>query len=193
MHGHHLMIRAAATTAKVVDAIEPGQLTAPTPCAEYDVRSLINHLLFWGPSLEAAAHKEALMPPAAAESDIDLTTGDCTADLADQLHRIADAWSDPAAWEGVTPLGGQDSPAPLIGGMILVEQVIHGWDLSRATGQHPTYDEDVLDYVHNETLTHAAFGREMGLYGPEIPVPSNAAQLDRALGLTGRNPQWTPA
>ncbi|WP_433008176.1 TIGR03086 family metal-binding protein [Kribbella sp. CA-294648] len=193
MHGHHLMTRAAATTAKVVSAIEPGQLAAPTPCAEYDVRSLINHLLFWGPSLEAAARKEALMPPAAAENDIDLTTGDCTVDLATQLRQTADAWSDPAAWEGLTPLGGQNSPAPLIGGMILVEFVVHGWDLARATGQDVSYDDEVLDFVHTETVGHAPFGREMGLYGPEVPVPSTAALLDRTLGLTGRNPHWTRA
>jgi hypothetical protein len=61
------------------------------------------------------------MPPAAAEGDVDLTSGDWTSDLASQLRRTADAWSDPAAWDGVTPLGGQDSPAPLIGGMVLVE------------------------------------------------------------------------
>lgn len=184
------MTRAAATTAKLVSAIEPGQLTAPTPCAEYDVRTLINHLLFWGPSLEAAARKEARMPPAAAESDVDLTTGDCTTALADQLRRTADAWSDPAAWEGVTPLGGQDSPAPLIGGMVLVEFVIHGWDLARATGQPASYDEDVLTYTHTETLTHAPFGREIGLYGPEIPISPDAPLLAQTLALTGRNPDW---
>lgn len=191
MHGQHLMTRAATSTAKVVGAIEPSQLTAPTPCAEYDVRSLINHLLFWGPSLEAAARKEARMPPAAAESDIDLTTGDRTPDLANQLLRTADAWSDPTAWDGVTSLGGQDSPAPLIGGMVLVEFVVHGWDLARATGRQATYDDDVLDYVHNEALGHAAFGREMGLYGPEIPVSPDAPVLNRTLGLTGRDPNWT--
>ncbi|WP_026162515.1 TIGR03086 family metal-binding protein [Kribbella catacumbae] len=191
MDGQQLMTRAAATTAKVVGAIEPSQLTAPTPCAEYDVRSLVNHLLFWGPSLEAAARKEARMPPAAAESEIDLTSGDWTSDLAGQLRRTADAWSDPAAWDGVTPLGGQDSPAPLIGGMVLVEFVVHGWDLARATGQQTGYDDDVLAYVHNETLGHAPFGREMGLYGPEVPVSPDAPLLDRTLGLTGRDPNWT--
>jgi uncharacterized protein (TIGR03086 family) len=184
------MTRAAATTAKVVSAIEPSQLTAPTPCTEYDVRTLINHLLFWGPSLEAAARKEPRMPPAAAETDIDLTTGDWSSNLTNQLQRTADAWTDPAAWDGMTPLGGQDSPAPLIGGMVLVEFVVHGWDLARATAQHPAYDNDILAYIHNETLTHAAFGREMGLYGPEIPVPQDAPLLNRTLGLTGRDPRW---
>jgi hypothetical protein len=93
------MNRAAATTAKVVGAIEPSQLIAPTPCAEYNVRRLINHLLFWGPSLESPARKEARMSPTATERDIDLTNGDWTSDLASQLLRTADGWSNPAAWD----------------------------------------------------------------------------------------------
>ena len=92
----------------------------------------------------------------------------------------------------MTPLGGQDSPAPLIGGMVLVEFVVHGWDLARATGQQPAYDNDILSYVHTETTTHAPFGRELGLYGPEVPTPPHAPLLDRILGLTGRDPNWNP-
>jgi uncharacterized protein (TIGR03086 family) len=78
----------------------------------------------------------------------------------------------------------------LIAGLVLVEFVVHGWDLVSATGQQATYDDDVLQYVHNEVLSHAAFGREMGLYGPEVPVPPDAPLLDRTLGLTGRDPSW---
>lgn len=185
------MTRAGKTTAAIVEAIDPSQLTAPTPCAEYDVRSLINHLLFWGPPLEAAARKEALMPPAAAESEVDLTRENWSADLTGQLLRTADAWSDPAAWDGTTPLGGNESSAPVIGGMVLVEFVVHGWDLASATGQQATYDTDVLDYVHTAAAGHAAYGRELGLYGPEVPVPPDAPLLARTLGVTGRDPKWT--
>jgi hypothetical protein len=60
MDGHLLIGTAAAVTVKVVDGV--GSLDAPTPCAGWDVRALVNHLLHWGPALSAAARKEVLAP-----------------------------------------------------------------------------------------------------------------------------------
>lgn len=173
----------------LVEHIRPDQLASPTPCSGYDVRQLVNHLLFWGPSLEGAARKEAVMPPAEAEDAIDLTKADWSGDLTAQLRRTASAWSLPEAWQGATRMGGPDEiPASLIGGMVATELVVHGWDLARATGQQPEWDEDLLEYVHAEVTGHAEWGRQLGSYGPEIPVAADAPLLDRILGLTGRNP-----
>ncbi|MGW5644010.1 TIGR03086 family metal-binding protein [Saccharopolyspora sp. NPDC003752] len=187
------LTRAAASLREIVRNIKPDQLDAPTPCAEYDVRKLVNHLLFWGPSLEAAARKETVPPPAEAEQDLDLTGGDWAADLVALLDRTAGSWSEPAAWEGTTHMGGStELPASLVGGMIVVELVVHGWDLAKATGQRVAPDDDVLDYVHGEVAKTADQGREMGVYDTEVTVPASASTLDRILGMTGRNPAWTP-
>ncbi|MEU6270509.1 TIGR03086 family metal-binding protein [Saccharopolyspora shandongensis] len=187
------LTRAATSLREVVRNIKPDQLDAPTPCAEYDVRKLVNHLLFWGPSLEAAARKETVPPPAGAEQDLDLTGGDWAADLTALLDRTAGSWSEPSAWEGTTHMGGPtEMPASLVGGMIVVELVVHGWDLAKATGQHVAPDDDVLDYVHGEVAKTADQGREMGVYDAEVTIPDTASTLDRILGRTGRNPAWTP-
>ncbi|MGW3473185.1 TIGR03086 family metal-binding protein [Saccharopolyspora sp. NPDC000995] len=186
------LTRAAASLREVVSNIKPDQLDDPTPCSEYDVRKLVNHLLFWGPSLEAAARKETVPPPAEAEHDLDLTSGDWAADLVTQLGRMAGAWTEPGAWEGTTHMGGPtELPASLVGGMVVVELLVHGWDLSRATGQDPELDDDLLDYVHQEVTKTAEQGRSMGIYDTEVTVPTSASTLDRILALTGRNPAWT--
>jgi uncharacterized protein (TIGR03086 family) len=186
-----IMARAAAPFLKTVRGVEPGALGAPTPCGEYDVRALINHLLFWGPSLEAAARKESVPPPAAAESDLDLTGGDWAAALEAQVERMVAAWSEPAAWEGTTFMGGaMELPGAMVGGMVLGELVVHGWDLGRATGQQPEWDEDVLAALESAVAKSAGQARQMGVYGPEVPVPPSAAPLHRILGLTGRDPAW---
>ncbi|MFE7722713.1 TIGR03086 family metal-binding protein [Nocardia rhizosphaerihabitans] len=183
--------RAAEPLSKLLRTIEPDRLTAPTPCAEFDVRALLNHLLFWGPSLIGAARKEAVAPPAAAESDVDLTEGDWPAALDTQLDDLATAWRNPDAWQGVTHMGGpMELPAPLVGGMVVGELIVHTWDLARALGTTVDWDDALLRYAHDETAATADQGRQMGIYGPEIPVAPDAPLLDRILGLTGRDPAW---
>ncbi len=177
----------------IIRTIRPDELGAPTPCAEYDVRRLVNHLLFWGPSLEAAARKQSVPPPAGSEADVDLTEGDWRNALEAHLDRTVAAWTEPGAWEGLTDLGGPpEVPASLIGGMVVGELVVHGWDLAQATGQRPSWDDDLLLYVHDEVAKSVEQCREMGIYGPAVAVPAESSTLDRLLGLTGRDPTWTP-
>ncbi|MEU7899823.1 TIGR03086 family metal-binding protein [Nonomuraea sp. NPDC049152] len=193
MSGDELMARAAAPLMEIIRDIKPDQLDARTPCAEYDVRKLVNHLLFWGPSLEAAGRGEMVPPPAQAESDVDLTGGDWAVALEGNVERVVAAWSRPAAWEGTTHMGGPtELPASLVGGMIIGELVVHGWDLAQATGRRPAWDDDLMAYVYEEVAKSAEQGRAMGIYGPEVPVGASAPALDRLLGLTGRDPSWTP-
>ncbi|MCE7005194.1 TIGR03086 family metal-binding protein [Kibdelosporangium philippinense] len=172
----------------VVNGTTPDQLGEPTPCADFDVSKLLNHLLYWGPSLEGAARKETVPPPVTPEYEVDLPA-DWQPKLVAHLQKITESWSDPAAWEGTTHMGGPtELPAAMVGGMITGEIVIHGKDLARATGQQLEFDEALLVYVHKEVESGVEWGRDMGVYRPEVPVPADAPLMDRILGLTGRNP-----
>ncbi len=176
------MARAAAPLPEVIRHVRPEQLGAPTPCADWAVRDLVNHLLYWAPSLVGAARKETVPPQAVDEPP---------AALEEHVARLVAAWSRPDAWEGTTHMGGPTPlPATTVGAMVAGELVVHGWDLARATGQHPEWDKEILDYLLEETTRFAAQGREMGVYGAEVPVPRTASTLDRVLALTGRDPGW---
>ncbi|GAA2637355.1 TIGR03086 family metal-binding protein [Dactylosporangium fulvum] len=185
MEKHLLLVRAAPVTRQIVTALDDADLAAPTPCAGWDVRALVEHLLHWGPSLEGAAHK-ASVPPGAADAGDDWRKA-----LLGQYDRLADAWGAPAAWEGTTYMGPTELPADLVGGMVLGEFVLHGWDLARAAGQAPAWDDEVLTALHAEVARSADQARSMGVYGAEVPVPETAPLLARVLGLSGRNPSWT--
>ncbi|WP_410876861.1 TIGR03086 family metal-binding protein [Nocardia sp. A7] len=185
MSENERVARAAEPLSKIIRTIAPDRLADPTPCSDFDVRGLLNHLLHWGPSLIGAAHKQEIAPGA----EVDLTEGDWAAALDTQLTDLATAWRDPDAWQGVTRMGGPtDLPASLVGGMIVGELIVHGWDLARALGTTVSWDDDLLRYVHSEVAATADQGRAMGIYGPEIPVAPDAPLLDRILGLTGRDP-----
>ncbi|WP_238014231.1 TIGR03086 family metal-binding protein [Dactylosporangium sp. AC04546] len=178
MDMHLLPSSAVVVIRKLAADLTEDDLAAPTPCAGWDVRALTEHLLHWGPSLAGAARKETVPPGAVAG----LT-------LAGQLDRLAEAWSAPAAWEGETHMAGPDPlPADVVGGMVLGEFVVHGWDLARALGRSAEWDDDLLQVVYRESARMADQGRAMGVYGPEVRVPDSAPLLDRLLALTGRDP-----
>jgi uncharacterized protein (TIGR03086 family) len=181
MREHELIALAAPPTLAVARAIRPEQLTAPTPCAEYDVQGLIDHMVHWGPSLaRASRHSDGVPRPG----------GD---PLERQIELVVAGWSVPDAWQGMTTMGGpHEMPARMIGAMAIGEVVVHGWDLARATGQQVSWDATLLDFLYDEVAKTAELGREMQAYGAEVPVPRTAPVLDRMLGLTGRDPHWTP-
>jgi uncharacterized protein (TIGR03086 family) len=180
---HELTALAAQPTLDVVRSIR--SLDAPTPCEGWSVQQLVDHQLEWGPALVAAARKEVVPPAPVSNGTLD--------DLAAHLAALTEAWSEPAAWAGVTRMGGPtELPAAMIGGMVLGEIVVHGWDLAMASGQHPTWPAELLEPVHDELVKTAELGREMGAYGPAVEVPDSAPVLHRILGLTGRDPNWQP-
>ncbi|HTJ35759.1 MAG TPA: TIGR03086 family metal-binding protein [Dactylosporangium sp.] len=181
MEKHLLLREAALGMLVVVDRVGAGDLGAPTPCAEWDVAALRGHLLEWGPALEGAARKESVPPGAAYGS------------LREQVTRLAEAWGEPAAWSGTTRMATVELPAEVVGGMVLGEFVLHGWDLARALGVPVSWDDEVLRLLYAEVARSADQGRSVGVYAAEVPVPSGASLLARTLGLSGRDPSWTPS
>ncbi|MFC4949570.1 TIGR03086 family metal-binding protein [Pseudonocardia sp. GCM10023141] len=171
---------AAAPILALTTDLDPALLDRATPCTDFDVRTLLGHIAQWAPVFVAAASKDTATPGAA---DAALAP--------DLLARAATAWSDPAAWDGTASFGADPLPASMIGGMIVGEFVVHGWDLGRALGVELSWPADVLTYLHAEVAGTAELARQMSVYGPEVPVPATAPALDRLLGASGRDPRWS--
>ncbi|QFU85763.1 TIGR03086 family metal-binding protein [Amycolatopsis sp. YIM 10] len=175
----------------IVRAIEPGELGAPTPCADYDVRALLGHLLYWGPFLLAGARRST--PPEAGDGEAGVELGeDWAARLEAQTADLVEAFGRPGAREGMAAFGSSELPAPMLYGMVFGELVVHGWDLARATGRPFDVEPEVAAALYEDIAANAETARQMKVYGPEVPVPASAPMLDRLLGLTGRDPSWTP-
>jgi uncharacterized protein (TIGR03086 family) len=169
---------AASGAADLLRDVPEGTHGAPTPCAEWNVRELIDHIARVGAALELSGRGE----PVPAE----LWTGPVAAFDAGAVTK---AWIAPPA---VVRMGDMDMPGPLAGSMLAADLVLHGWDLARATGQEPEWPADLLGFVFDEVAKTAGQGREMGVYGPPVGVPDTAPVLHRILGLTGRDPSWRP-
>jgi uncharacterized protein (TIGR03086 family) len=188
-------VRAASDLAAgPLRAVTAAQLTASTPCADYDVRALVDHLA-WGAVLSQRAatrtpleHDWSRLTPAPFLDGMPVEQW--AAAVPRELDTAADAWADAAAWEGETLLGTAPMPADVVGPMMLAEFVLHGWDLARAIGVPYDVPAELGEAVLAAVQPLAQMGRDGGWYGPEVPVPADASAFDRALGLTGRDPAW---
>src|SRR5688572_25969424 len=127
-----ILTKSITEAAAVVRGVKPDQLAAPTPCADWDVRALTNHLLQVVGALHLAGRRRSV-PDAMWGRDL-MSEG--WADRFEDEGRAAEAaWAQPGAWDGMVGMGGAEMPAPLIATMFASDLAIHGWDLARATGQ----------------------------------------------------------
>jgi uncharacterized protein (TIGR03086 family) len=181
-----------AETARVVAEVRDDQLTGPTPCADTSVAALLDHLHGLAVGLRLAAEKRPTGAPAAAAEAL---PADWRTRIPRELDELAAAWRDPAAWQGTSEPGGVALPAAWAGRVTLNEVLVHGWDLATSIGAPYTPDPAAvaacIEYAH-EFAAAAPEGRD-SIYGPVVPVPDDAPALDRLLGLTGRDPGWTPS
>lgn len=179
--------------ARLAEGVTDGQLADGTPCPQYAVRNMLGHLLGLAVAFRDAGRKSlgatTDTSPEAALPDIGPGWRE---QLPKVLDELAEVWREPEAWTGMTRAGGLDLPGGVAGAVTADELVIHGWDLARATGQPYEPDPAALQAAHDFLLAAAAESDGGGgIFGPVVPVPPTASLLDRTIGLSGRDPDWT--
>ena len=186
------MAAASAEAARVVGNVPPNALDTPTPCGDWDLRALLNHTILWTSySAERRAHGESVAE--------DLMNKDFTADpgfredYARQINKAVTAWSAPQAWEGDLNVMGDATPAADVGAMLLMETALHGWDVARATGQQFSVDDTTASALEDIVQAQAELFRKYQGFADAIEPTENATAFERALTLSGRDPNWKPA
>jgi uncharacterized protein (TIGR03086 family) len=192
MNLHAEMTDAADAAARTVANVDASQFGRPTPCADWDARALLNHLILWTSySLAARAQGESVGQDLM-DRDFAADPG-FAADYRAQLDRALTAWADPAAWERSLDVMGSRTPAADVAALNIAEMVLHGWDLAAATGQAYTVSEPAAAAAMGAVEANADLFREYKGFAEPVEVPPTAPVLDRLLALSGRDPAWTPA
>ncbi|MFI0241471.1 TIGR03086 family metal-binding protein [Streptomyces sp. NPDC016845] len=176
---------AAERALPVVAGIPDTALTAPTPCADYDVKALVNHVFQVVVEFRKLAAKQ--------DSDFAVTRDrvgegdDWRARFASAAQELVAAWSAPGAEDGTS--GAMNMPARLVGAMALLDLTVHAWDLARATGQPYEAPPQVVGALAEAVAELAPTARAMGVFGEPVPAGADASPFDRLLAATGRHPQ----
>jgi uncharacterized protein (TIGR03086 family) len=192
MNLHSEMAAAAAESARIVGGVRSDQLSAATPCNDWDLHELLNHIILWTAySAERRAAGEQV-PDELMKKDFVAEPG-YAADYAAQLDKAVAAWSDPAVWQRDLNVMGTPTPAADVAALLIAEMVLHGWDAAKASGQRYTARDDVAAAVLAAVEANAALFRRYQGFADAVSVPASAPVLDRALAMSGRDPAWTPA
>jgi uncharacterized protein (TIGR03086 family) len=178
---------ATRTLADLVGEVRDEQLDGPTPCPDWTVADLVRHI--GGLTLEFTASAQKVPTPARAAEGL---TDGWRRRIQDDLAGLADAWTDPAAYEGETHAGPVTLSGRETARVALNEVTVHGWDLARGTGQdYPADPGAVAACSRFVEAFDAPANDDGGLFGPPVRTPADAAPIDRLVGLTGRDPGWT--
>ena len=160
-----------------------------TPCSDWDVGSLVEHLI----------DEQLWVPPLV--SGHDLATADTMVKA--ERHSLGDdraaAWDaaalaskraagEPGALDRQVELSRGPTPASDYIGEMIMDAVVHAWDLGHAIGYREPLPDDLVQF----TLAGVqAFGdlSTTGLFSPAVPVPDDASAEDRLIAFTGRDPR----
>jgi len=180
---------------EILAGVPDDALDAPTPCEGMTVGQLVGHVDGFAQVFTHSARKDlgemTATPPNPDDADLQPGWQDRAAG---HLAALGEAWQAEDAWDGMTQAGGVDLPGAVAGRVVLDELVVHGWDLARATGQPFQPDDAHLAEIEATVrqLRGDNDGAIPGLFGPAVTVADDAPALNRVLGLTGRDPSWSP-
>jgi uncharacterized protein (TIGR03086 family) len=177
------LARLATDFEQLITGVRPEQWTAGTPCTDWNVRNLVNHVVRGNRLFAAALRGEP--PPPAEPSDV-LGDDPVTAFRA-AAAEVIEAFGQPGAMERMVTVPFGTVPGAVALHLRKTELLVHGWDLARATGQPTRFPEELAD--QELQFSRGAIGQippGRTPFGPSQPVAEDAPAIDRLAGLLGR-------
>jgi len=172
----------------VIEKVSESNLHNPTPCKEWDVEALTNHLineLAWiTPLLEGKTIKDV-----GDKLDGDLIKGNAGNSWTRYCKQASAAMvvTDPAS---IAHLSYADKPAQAYVDEVAADIIIHGWDLAQALGIDYDIDDKTAEAVTNATKDIMNMARTGGYVGEEVKTTEDASAMEKLLACYGRKNDW---
>jgi uncharacterized protein (TIGR03086 family) len=179
--------QAFALTGGVVARVSPDEYRTPTPCPDWDVHALLDHMIGVVARFEATASRR--MSPI--EPIADRVGTDPKASFDQAAKSTLAAWSQPGALDGTCRLPmGLELPAQIAIGINLVDTLVHGWDLARAVGGDLTIDPGlaIAALEAAKRLMRDDFRGPGRAFAPAVEIGPGMAPSDELIAFCGRQP-----
>lgn len=173
-----LFRRATAHATRLLADVRTDQLSAPTPCTEWSVQDLVDHMVGSTEYLLASLAGRDPVPPSGAGA----------ADYRAGVAQVLDGLAAPGVLERtcLSPLGFEWTVGQAVAGTFM-DNLVHTWDLANATGQDATLDPELVAACTAMFFpAMPEMGRAGGLIGPAVEVPADAPAQVVFLAALGR-------
>jgi uncharacterized protein (TIGR03086 family) len=180
-----LFARAVGEFDSRVKQIKDDQWDLPTPCSDWNVRDLVNHLVYedlWAPPLLEGQTIEQVGDRF--EGDM---LGEAPVAAWDKARaETLDAASQPGAFERTVHLSRGETPAVVYLGELLNDHVIHAWDLARGIGADDKLDAELVEFLYEQTKPMEDSLKATGAFGDKVEVPEGSDTQTKLLAVMGR-------
>lgn len=183
-----LLARSLDQAGQQVAAVRPHELSNRTPCADYDVRALLGHVV-------AVLHKIGRVGAGLDARDVpDVIDGIDDDGWAGTFTRAREeaerVWADDEKLDRMVALPWATLPGRVALDAYTHEFTAHSWDLAYATDRLADLDRDLAAQAL-EAFPEFAPPEErsaQGPFGPAVPVPDGADVYTRLASYLGRRP-----
>lgn len=176
----------------VVSGVGDEQWPDPTPCADWDVRSLVGHVTgeeLW--TVELLAGRTIGDVGDALDGDL---LGADPRSAAERAGRAAsEAFAAPGAGDRTVQLSYGPESAAEYAWQLSLDHLVHGWDLAVATGQDGALPGDLVAAVADWFAEREEVYRGAGVIAERVALGGGHGPQDDLLAATGRDPGWAPS
>ena len=165
-----------AVLLNVLRKVSAGDAAKPTPCQDFTVSELLDHL--------AGSLKR--IGTALGANVTDNTEASPEVRIAELAQPTLEAFARRGV-DGAVDMGFAELPGTVVAGIVNLELLVHAWDIATATGQQLAVSDVVSDYVTElarETISEQV--RASGSFAPAQTVTETASSLERLIAFTGR-------
>ncbi|TCO65107.1 TIGR03086 family metal-binding protein [Actinocrispum wychmicini] len=173
----------------IVARVRPADLDSPTPCAGWDLRTLLAHMIGQDHGFAAA-----VLADVSAEAFAPREPSIAAHEAGTAVVVAAFATADPARPVLLAEFEGHRFPLRNVIGFHLLDTLVHGWDVASSLGIQVDYDEDLLTAVQTEAeLVPGGPARTApdAAFAPILPIAADSTGWARTLALLGRDPHWS--
>jgi uncharacterized protein (TIGR03086 family) len=184
-----ILERACRSTATVLERVRGTDLDRPTPCASWNVKDVVNHVVGGTGFFAELAEKGAV---ADRDEDADCTAADFAATFRREAQRLVAAFRAPGAMTKPMKLPFGELPGSVCVWIAAGDIFTHGWDLAKATGQPTDLEPDVAARLLTQIepiLPDDMRGPDTkAAFGPRVEIANSAPAADRLAAFEGRHP-----
>ncbi|MBB3602244.1 uncharacterized protein (TIGR03086 family) [Mycolicibacterium sp. BK556] len=188
MDSLELLHRADARLVGLMTGLGMDDLDLPSPCSEWNVRSLLSHTVASIDAFSAAADGGSGPTEQELFSGADILGGDPLAVVQRSVERSHRAWATIADWQApVTSVLGE-MPAGQAIGIVTYSTLLHSWDLARALGRRVEFDDAEAELAEAVGQQLVPPLRQQELFGAEVNPANGATATQRVVAFSGRSP-----